>query len=74
MTNHARRRQRHDAAEQTRSMLLRAEEELAEGYLEVEITGLTFRRLAVAYTVILRGAWIHTLDNVRSLLRPTPAL
>ncbi len=74
MTNHTRRRQRHETADQTKSMFLQAEQELAEGYLQVEITGLTFRRLAVAYVVILRGAWTHTLGSVRSLLRPTPAL
>ncbi len=55
-------------------MLAKAEQELAEGYLEVEITGLTFRRLVAAYTVILRGAWSYTLGSVRSLVRPTPAL
>lgn len=74
MSNHTRRRQRYETAEKTQTMFSKTEQELMDGYLEVEITGLTMRRLAVAYAVLLRGAWVYTLDSVRSLLRPTPAL
>lgn len=74
MTNHARNRQRHRTVENSRGMYTKAEQEITDGYLEVEITGLSFRRLTVAYAVLLRGAWTHTLGSVRSLLRPTPAL
>ncbi len=74
MSNHARYRQRYETVESSNSMFTRAEQELAEGYLEVEITGLSLRRLTVVYGVILRGAWLSMLGSVRSLLRPTAAL
>ena len=73
MSKYTRGRQRHETVS-AKTMFHQTEQELMEGYLEVEITGLTLRRLAVAYAVLLRGAWSYTLDNVRSLLRPTPAL
>lgn len=55
------------------SMFNQVEQELAEGFLEVEITGMTLRRLVCVYSVLLRNAWAHTLGSVRSLVRVTPA-
>ncbi len=74
MSKHARRRPLHEAVPTSTDLLAKVEQELAQGYFEVEITGLTLRRLVCVYTVMMRGAWAHTLDNVRSRWRPTPAL
>jgi hypothetical protein len=49
------------------------EQEMAEGYLEVEKTGITLARVVCAYGVMLRSAWSHTIGSVRSLVRVTPA-
>ena len=54
-------------------MFEKVEHELAEGYVEVEITGMTLRRLVCVYSVMLRDAWAYMLDSVRSLVRVTPA-
>ncbi|MBE7158153.1 MAG: hypothetical protein INR62_06915 [Rhodospirillales bacterium] len=69
-----RRQHRHTTLNETGNLFHKVERELHDGYLEVEITGLTLRRLAVAYLVLARGAWTYTLGSVRSLLRPTPAV
>ncbi len=68
------RRQMLSSVEDSQTLFARMEHEMAEGYFEVEITGMSFRRLVAAYTVLVRGAWSHTLGSVRSLLRPNPAL
>ena len=68
------RRHSQESAETSETMFTEIEQELAAGYLEVEITGLTLRRLIAVYAVLLRGAWAHTMGGVRSLVRPTPAL
>ncbi len=72
MSHYTRRRQLKDAIETSQGMHAKVEQELAEGYLEVEITGMTMRRLLCAYAVMLRSAWVYTLGSVRSIVRATP--
>lgn len=74
MSNHVRRSSKQQTMETSSNMFAKAEQEMTQGFLEVEITGLSMRRLAVAYAVLLRGAWSYTLGSVRSLLRPNHAL
>ena len=73
MSKYTRRHQLQDSAERSRSMLGKVEREIAEGYIEVEIGGISLRRLACAYGVMLRNVWGYTLESVRSLVRVTPA-
>jgi len=73
MSKYTRRRQFQDSVEHSKSMLGKVEHEMAEGYLEVEIGGISFRRLVCAYTVLLRSVWSHTIGSVRSLVRVNPA-
>ena len=54
-------------------MLGKVEREITEGYIEVEIGGITLRRLACAYSVMLRNALDFTLESLRSLVRVNPA-
>ncbi len=72
MSQYTRRRQLKDSIEMSQGMYAKVEQEIAEGYLEVEITGLTMRRLVCAYGVMLRSAWSYTLGSVRSIVRATP--
>lgn len=69
MSTYTRRRQLQDSVEHSRTMLGKVEQEMAEGYLEVEIGGISFRRLVCAYTVGLRNAGSLMVANLRSLLR-----
>jgi hypothetical protein len=73
MSKYTRRRQLEESVAHSKSMFSKVEREMSEGYLEVEIGGISFRRLVCAYTVMLRGAWAHTLGSVRSLVRVNPA-
>lgn len=73
MSNHSRRRQPQQPVTVAQSLYSKVEQEISEGYLEVEITGMSFRRLVTAYAVLVRHAWQHTLGGVRSLLRVDPA-
>ncbi len=73
MSKYTRRHQEQNPVERSRTMLGKVEREIAEGYVEVEIGGITLRRLACVYGVMLRNAWEYTLENVRSLVRATPA-
>jgi len=73
MSKYTRRRQLHESVEHSKSMFAKVEQELAEGHIEVEIGGISFRRLLCAYSVMLRGAWAYTLGSVRSLVRVNPA-
>ena len=72
MTKHTRHPLR-TPTETPQDMYAKVEQELAEGYVEVEITGMTFRRLVCVYTVLLRGAWAHTLATIRSFFHIDPA-
>jgi hypothetical protein len=73
MSNHSRRRQPQQPASVAQSMYAKVEQEISEGYLEVEITGMSFRRLVTAYAVIVRHGLQHTMGSVRSLFRINPA-
>ncbi len=73
MSQYTRRRQLKESIESSRGMFEKVEHELAAGYVEVEITGMTLRRLVCVYSVMLRDAWAYMLDSVRSLVRVTPA-
>ena len=72
MSQYTRRRQLQDSVDVAKGMFAKVEQELAESYLEVEITGITLRRLLCVGGVLLRGAWGYTLGSVRSLVRVTP--
>lgn len=74
MSAYASRSEAQSAAAELRSVRMQVEHEMSQGYLDVEVTGISFRRLAAAYTALFYGAWSYTLDSVRSLLRPDPAL
>lgn len=54
-------------------MYEQVEQEMAEGYLEVEKTGITLAHVLCAYGVMLRSAVSHTIGSVRSLVRVTAA-
>lgn len=73
MTNNARRHKQLQAVE-SQGLFRKLEQEIQDGYMEVEITGLTLPRLIAAYAILARNAWHAGLDNVRALWRPTPAL
>jgi hypothetical protein len=73
MSNHSRRRHVQETTQVSQSLFSKVEQEMNEGYMEVEVTGITLRRLSIAYLVMLRAGWSYALGSVRSLLRPTPA-
>ena len=73
MSKYTRRNQLQDSVDHSRTMLGKVEREITEGYIEVEIGGITLRRLACIYSVMLRNAWDFTLESLRSLVRVNPA-
>ncbi len=73
MSQYTRRRQFKESLQHSKGMFAKVDQEMAEGYLEVEITGMTLRRLLCVYGVMLRDAWAYTSGSVRSLVRVTPA-
>ena len=73
MSKYTRRHQLQESVEHSKTMFNKVESEMAEGYIEVEIGGISLRRLACAYGVLFREAWSYTLGSVRSLVRVNPA-
>ncbi len=57
----------------TSSILARVEAELAHGYFEVPIEGITFRQLVSVYVVMLREGGDRMLGGLRSLFGLHPA-
>ena len=55
------------------AMLTKVESELANDYVEVEITGLSFLRLACIYFAGAREAKHRMAEGVRTLFRLNPA-
>lgn len=72
MSQYSRRRSMQGSDAASHGMFATIEQEMAEGFLEVEITGMSLRRLLCVYGVLLRGAWGYTLGSVRSLVRVNP--
>lgn len=73
MSKHARDRQVKAHFSQAQTMLATVESELADHYVEVEITGISALRLACIYFAGMREAKHRMADGLRSLFRLTPA-
>ena len=59
--------------ENSRAMFAKVQSELADRYVEVEIEGLTLRRLGCIYLAAVQGTRIRMLQGVRSLFHLNPA-
>jgi hypothetical protein len=70
---HPRKHDRQDPESTLPYMLAQAEAEMRDGYIEVELDGLTFRRLLCIYTAVVREGWQRTMHSMRSLVRVHPA-
>ena len=73
MSNYTRKRQLQDNLSNTRSLLSKVEAEWADRYVEVEVDGISFRRLLCVYLAGMHDLRDRMIDGVRSLLRLDPA-
>lgn len=73
MSQYTRSRQIRDTVVRAQSMLTKVESEMSDGFVEVEIHGLSFTRLACIYVAGAREAKDRMLHGVRSLFRLNPA-
>lgn len=73
MSKQTHRRQTQDTAVPTATMLAKVEQEMAQDYVEVELSGISLARLLCVYQVCAREARARTMDSLKSLLRLTPA-
>ena len=64
---------RKDHIANTHAILAKIETELAQGYVEVEMEGISFTRLVFIYVAGAREARDRMLNSVRSLFRLHPA-
>ncbi len=62
-----------DAVSPTRSMLAKVQSEWADRYVEVEVEGLTLRRLGCIYLAAAQQARLRMLGGVRSFFHLNPA-
>ena len=59
--------------ESASAMFAKVQSELADRYVEVEVEGLTLRRLGCIYLAAVQGTRIRMLQGVRSLFHLNPA-
>lgn len=73
MSSYAHGRPAQPALYNLRAMLNKVEAELANGYVEIEVEGLSARRLFCIYAVAVRQRYQRTIGGMRSLFRLHPA-
>ena len=73
MSKQSRHRQVQSHLHKAQATLAQVESELVNDYVEVELTGISFVRLACIYYAGFREAKSRMTDGVRSLFRLTPA-
>ena len=73
MSSLAQRLSAKDSLESTHSMFTKVQSELADRYVEVEIEGLTLRRLGCIYIAAAQQTRFRMLQGVRSFFHLNPA-